>query len=110
MTRRSFTKTAAAGAAAFAILPVRSPAHSPRKGRMEFAVRGATHDHIFRMTQAVREGGGELAMIYAPEPDPIHGTRFLKENPDVPRAREEREVLESPDIKLVVTAAIPVDR
>jgi predicted dehydrogenase len=110
ITRRAFTKTAAIGAAAFAILPGRARAQAEGKGRMKFAVIGANHDHIFRMVQAVREGGGELAMIYAPEPDPIHGARFLKENADVPRAREEREVLEAPDIKLVVTAAIPVDR
>src|SRR3954468_16242976 len=109
LTRRSFTKSLAVGAAAFAILPGRARAQSG-KGRIKFAVVGANHDHIFRMTQAVRDGGGELAMIYAPEPDPIHGTRFLKENADVPRAREEREVLEAKDIPLVITAAIPVDR
>ena len=109
MTRRSFTRTIAGGAAAFAILPGRLRAQGG-KGRMRFAVIGANHDHIFRMVNAVRAGGGELAMVYVPEPDPIHGTKFLKENADVPRARDEREVLESPDISLVVTAAIPVDR
>src|SRR3954466_1918580 len=92
LTRRAFTKSLAAGTAAFAILPGRARAQSG-KGRIKFAVVGANHDHIFRMTEAVRAGGGELAMIYAPEPDPIHGARFLKENPDVPRARDEREVL-----------------
>jgi predicted dehydrogenase len=109
ITRRSFTKTMAAGAATFAILPGRLHAQSG-KGRMKFAVIGANHDHIFRMVNAVRAGGGELAMVYVPEPDPIHGTRFLKENADVPRAREEREVLDRSDISLIVTAAIPVDR
>ncbi len=109
LTRRSFTTTLAAGAAAFAILPGRARAQAG-KGRMKFAVVGANHDHIFRMVAAVRAGGGELAMIYAPEPDPIHGARFLRENANVPIAREEREVLEAKEISLVVTAAIPVDR
>ncbi|MES2694015.1 MAG: Gfo/Idh/MocA family oxidoreductase [Verrucomicrobiota bacterium] len=116
LTRRAFTQTLAASAATFAILPGRARAQAatanpaPGKARMKFAVIGANHDHIFRMTQAVRAGGGELAMIYAPEPDPQHGARFLRENASVPIAREEREVLERPDISLVVTAAIPVDR
>lgn len=109
LTRRAFTKTAAVGAAAFAILPGRLRAQSGG-GRMKFAVIGANHDHIFRMTQALRDGGGELAMIYAPEPDPIHGARFLKENAHVPIARAEREVLEHPEVKIIATAAIPVDR
>ena len=109
VTRRAFATTLATGAAAFAILPGRARAQTT-KGRIKFAVIGANHDHIFRMVQTVRAGGGELAMIYAPEPDPIHGARFLKENASVPVARDEREVLESPDISLVVTAAIPVDR
>jgi predicted dehydrogenase len=109
VTRRAFAKSVAVGAAAFAILPGHARAQAG-KGRMKFAVIGANHDHIFRMVAAVKAGGGELAMIYAPEPDPIHGARFLKENPDVPRARDEREVLDAKDISLVVTAAIPVDR
>ena len=109
LTRRAFAQKLALGAAAFAILPGRARAQSG-KGRIKFAVLGANHEHIFRMVAAVREGGGELAMVHVPEPDPIHGTRFLKENPDVPRAREERELLEAPGISLVVTAAIPVDR
>jgi predicted dehydrogenase len=109
LTRRAFSAKLAAGAAAFTILPGRIRAQ-PGQGRMKFAVLGANHDHIFRMVATIRAGGGELALVHVPDPDPIHGTRFLKENPDVPRARDEREVLEAKDISLVVTAAIPVDR
>ncbi len=62
------------------------------------------------MVQAVRDGGGELAMIYDSDPDPTHGAKFLKENSRVPRAREEREVLEARDIALVVSDALPAKR
>ncbi|WP_395741302.1 Gfo/Idh/MocA family protein [Prosthecobacter sp.] len=78
--------------------------------RLKFAVMGINHEHIFRMVQAVRDGGGELAMIYDPDPDPTHGAKFLKENAQVPRAREEREVFENKGISLVVSDAMPAKR
>lgn len=78
--------------------------------RLRFGVMGINHEHIFRMVQAVRDGGGELAMIYDPDPDPTHGARFLRENAQVLRAREEREVLENKGISLVVSAALPAKR
>lgn len=109
VTRRAFTGNVVAAAATFAILPGHVRAQSERS-RIKFAVLGVNHDHIFRMTATVRAGGGELAMLYVPDPDPIHGTKFLTDNPDVPRARNERELLERPDISLVLTAAVPVDR
>lgn len=78
--------------------------------RLKFAVMGINHEHIFRMVEAVRSGGGELAMIYDPDPDPTHGAKFLKENAQVPRAREEREVFENAGISLVVSDALPAKR
>ncbi len=61
------------------------------------------------MVKAVRDGGGELAMVYAPDPNPNHAARFLRDNPGVRQARSEAEVLEA-DIHLVVTAIRPADR
>lgn len=107
-SRRRFLQTAGAAAAAMIWLPGRAPGAG--KPRLRFAVIGIQHEHIFRMVQAVREGGGELAMIFDPDPDPTHGAKFLKDNPDVKRAREEREVLEAKDIALVVTDALPAQR
>ena len=107
-TRRHFLGQSAAALAVFAVLPGRSAQRV--KPRLKFAVLGINHEHIFRMTQAVREGGGELAMIFAPDMDPNHGAKFLRENSGVRVAREEREVLDAPDIALVVTEAKPAER
>lgn len=79
-------------------------------GRIRFALIGINHDHVFRMVQAVRDGGGELAMVYAKDADPNHSAKFFRDNPGVKQAREEREVLEAPDIALVVSAAPPAER
>lgn len=78
--------------------------------RLKFAVIGINHEHVFRMVQAVREGGGELAMIFAPDMDPNHGAKFMRENSSVKVARSEEEVLDSADIALIVTAAKPAER
>lgn len=62
------------------------------------------------MVQAVRDGGGELAMIYDPDPDPTHGAKFLRDNSGVKIARDEREVLDARDIQLVVSDSLPAKR
>lgn len=80
------------------------------KPRLKFAVIGINHEHVFRMVEAVRKGGGELAMLHAPDMDPNHGSRFLRENSSVKVARSEAEVLDSKDIALIITAAKPADR
>ncbi|OAI56573.1 hypothetical protein AYO49_04045 [Verrucomicrobiaceae bacterium SCGC AG-212-N21] len=98
------------GAGAAASIPRLAPAQATTTPRIRFAVIGINHEHIFRMVQALRDGGGELAMIYDPDPDPTHGAKFLRENSQVPRAREEREVLEARDIALVVSDALPAKR
>ena len=106
VNRRRFLQRSAVALTACSILPGRSRAQE-RKARLKFGVLGINHEHIFRMVEAVREGGGELAMIFADKPDPNHGAKFLRENPDVRRAREERELLEATDIALVISAARP---
>ncbi len=109
LTRRRFLRQAATAVTAFHLLPGRAGAQRS-KARLKFAVIGINHEHIFRMVQAVRDGGGELALIFDPDPDPTHGAKFLRENAGVARARTEREVLESKDIALVVTDALPAKR
>jgi predicted dehydrogenase len=109
LTRRHFLKRTGTAVAASSISLTRSRADNTQP-KLKFAVVGINHEHIFRMVQAVRDGGGELAMIFAPDMDPNHGAKFLSENPNVKRAREEREVLDTPDIALVVTEAKPAER
>lgn len=108
-SRRNFLRCVASALTANLVLPrlLRAKADSPR---IRFAVIGINHEHIFRMVEAVRGGGGELAMIFADKPDPIHGAKFLRENADVKQAREEREVLEADGISLVISAIRPANR
>src|SRR5262245_60867923 len=79
------------------------------KPRLKFALVGLNHEHVFRMVKAVRDGGGELTMALAEDADPNHASKFFRENPGIRRAREEKEVLEAPEISLVVSAIRPAD-
>ncbi|HEY1051706.1 MAG TPA: Gfo/Idh/MocA family oxidoreductase [Prosthecobacter sp.] len=106
--RRFFGRTASA-LLSCGLLPAFSQGQTS-KARLKFAVIGINHEHVFRMVEAVRQGGGELAMIFAPDMDPNHGAKFLRENSSVKVARTEAEVLESKDISLIITAAKPADR
>jgi predicted dehydrogenase len=81
------------------------PAGPPR---IRFGVIGLNHDHIYGQTQAVMRGGGELASFYAKEPD--LAAAFVKRFPSAKLARNEKEVLEDPATKLIVSASIPNER
>ena len=85
---------------------------APRQGsaspKIRFAVVGLNHSHIYGQTEAVLRGGGELAAVYAKEPDLL--AAYLKQFPQARTARSEREILEDDTIQLVVSAAIPDER
>lgn len=98
------------GAAALSVLPSRAqqPSAQPAKNRIRFAVIGLNHGHINSQTTAVLRGGGELAWVYAKEPELL--APFLKRFPQAKAARSENEILEDKSIHLVVSAAIPDER
>jgi predicted dehydrogenase len=105
----SSTRPARAGgpqAAAQSSSPAAAPAAAAR--RIRFAVIGLNHGHITGQTEAVLRGGGELALVYAKEPDLLSG--FTKRYPQARVARSEQEVLDDTSIQLVVSAAIPNER
>lgn len=81
--------------------------HAPRAS-IRFSVIGLNHGHIYGMTSALLEGGGELVAVYAREPDLLEG--FTRRFPDVKVARSEEEILDDPTIQLVASASIPVER
>lgn len=108
-TRRQFLRHTTAALISTSILSSSTHAASTTP-RLKFAVIGINHEHVFRMVQAVREGGGQLAMIFAPDMDPNHGAKFLRENSGVTIARTETEVLDAKDIPLIITAAKPAAR
>jgi predicted dehydrogenase len=118
---RSSIGTAAAGVAWSSTRPARaagpqaaaqssSPAAAPGAAarRIRFAVIGLNHGHITGQTEAVLRGGGELALVYAKEPDLLSG--FTKRYPQARVARSEQEVLDDTSIQLVVSASIPNER
>jgi predicted dehydrogenase len=78
------------------------------KRSLKFSVIGVNHDHIYVQVEAARRGGGELVSFYAKEPE--LAASFSKHYPDVKLAGSEKEILEDPSIKLILSASIPSDR
>lgn len=122
--RRTFIRNMSGTAAAMSVLPAASlgaqmsgvdtvepqaPAVSRNTSvRIRFSVIGLNHGHINSMVGAVIRGGGELAFVYAREPDLV--AQFTKMFPAVKVARSEAEVLEDPSTQAVLSAAIPDER
>jgi predicted dehydrogenase len=84
------------------------PAGLPANPRIHFAVIGLNHPHVYRQVDALTRGGGELVSFFAREPDLAE--TFSKKYPHARLARSEKEILESDDIQLVASAAIPDER
>jgi predicted dehydrogenase len=78
------------------------------KRSLKFSVIGVNHDHIHAQVEAARRGGGELVSFYAKEPE--LAAAFSKHYPDVKLAGSEKEILDDPSIKLILSASIPADR
>lgn len=105
--RRDAVKTVAAAAAVTAALAQR-PAGAQPVSRLKFGVIGINHGHIYGQCDSVIRGGGELTKFYAAEDD--LAAAFQERYPNVRRVRDERSILEDRQIKLVISAAIPVQR
>jgi predicted dehydrogenase len=111
--RRTFLKSSFyAGAAWSAVRHAPRSASAqdapPQPARIRFAAVGLNHGHITGQTEAVIRGGGELAWVYAKEPDLV--AAFTKRFPQAKVARSEQEVLDDRTIQLVVSASIPNER
>jgi predicted dehydrogenase len=94
-------RSASASAPETAPPPLRTP-------RIRFAAIGLNHGHINGQVDSVIRGGGELAWFFAKEPD--LAAAFAKRYSQARPARSEREILDDPSIKLVVSASIPNER
>ena len=79
-----------------------------RPPRIKFAVIGVNHSHINGQVQTVTRGGGQLVSFYAKEPE--LAAAFSKRFPDTKLARSEQEILDDPNIQLIVSASIPNER
>jgi predicted dehydrogenase len=76
-------------------------------GEFTFAAAYFDHGHIYGMINGLTEAGGELALIY--DPDPTRLEELKGKFPSVAVAESFEEVLNSP-IQLVASAAIPNQR
>jgi predicted dehydrogenase len=116
--RRAFLKSSLGTAAAAAwmgtregrVLAQAAPREAKPAGppRLKFAAIGLNHGHITGQCEAVIRGGGELVSFYAKEPD--LAAPFAKRFPQAKLAKSEKEILEDPSIKLVVSASIASER
>jgi len=74
-------------------------------GLFRFGVIALDHFHIFEMAASLEQAGAECKLVHDPDPDKL--AFFLKQHPDAVAARSEQEVLDSKDISLVASAAVP---
>jgi predicted dehydrogenase len=75
----------------------------------KFAAIGLDHRHMYEMAGRLLEHGCECAGYWTDgEPQPLDG--FIERYPHIPRVTDKRRLLEDPDVKLILTAAINCDR
>jgi len=108
--RRKFLGMAGSAAVISAV-----PRSAGRSGRaqktapkIKIGVIGINHSHIYSQVEAVQRGGGELVSFYAKEDD--LAAAFTKRFPQAARVKNDKEILESRDIQLVLSSAIPDQR
>jgi len=113
--RRKFIKASATGAVgvtAMSMMNNKASGASVLTGALpppiRFSAIGLNHGHIYGQVGAVIRGGGTLTSFFAKEPDLV--AAFSKRFPQAKLARSEKEILEDPEIKLVVSASIPDER
>jgi predicted dehydrogenase len=125
--RRDFLKTTVGSAAVMAALPDAAlgwtgradasstkvhhsaePVREKPPVRIRFAVIGINHPHIYGQVSAVENGGGELAYVYAKEPELL--AEFSKRVPHAKIARSEDEILDDKSVQLVLSSGIPDER
>jgi predicted dehydrogenase len=77
-------------------------------GEFTVAAVGLDHGHIYGMCNGLLEAGARLRWVY--DPDPAKVAAFLDRYPDAEAATSEQQALDDPEVQLVASAAIPVDR
>lgn len=77
------------------------------KGEFPVGVIGLDHGHIYGMCNGLTEAGATIELVYDPDPEKVR--QFLQAFPEARVAASKDEVYQS-DVKLIASAAIPVDR
>ena len=74
----------------------------------QFAVAYLDHNHIYGQTTGLVEAGATVTRVFDPNPAKI--LAFINKYPNAVVARSFKEILDDPNIHLVVSAAIPDKR
>jgi predicted dehydrogenase len=120
--RRKFLRETAIKASSFGLLPFVPNIDQPLKieenrpfsspipiePRIKFGVIGINHNHIYSMTTAIMNGGGELAAFYAQEDDLAQ--EFAKKFPTSKRVSSPDAIYDNSQLHLILSAAIPSQR
>jgi predicted dehydrogenase len=77
-------------------------------GEFPVGVIGLDHGHIYGMCNGLLEAGADIAFVW--DSDPAKIAAFQKTFSSAKTAESKERVLEDPSIKLIASAAIPVDR
>jgi predicted dehydrogenase len=80
----------------------------PPKYHIKFGVCGMSHDHIYGMVGAMQRGGGELVSAWGGEPDKL--AAFTKRFPNVKMVKTQEEIIEDPNLQLVLSSQIANER
>lgn len=78
------------------------------KGMYKVGVIGLDHGHIYGMCSGLKEAGADIVKVY--DPDVEKSVAFKKEFVEAEIVKSEDDILEDPEIQLVASAAIPVNR
>ena len=80
----------------------------PIAPRIKIGGVGISHSHIYGMVDAVVRGGAELVAFHSDEP--ALAAAFAKKYPQAKQVATEKEILEHPEIKVVLSSIIPDQR
>lgn len=73
-----------------------------------FAINGLAHGHIYGMLAGLVKAGATAVSVFDDDPKLLES--FAKKYPDIKVAESYEEILEDPEIELVISAAIPSER
>lgn len=80
----------------------------PASPGFDFATIGINHGHVYAQTSVMIEAGCRLKAFYGPEDD--LAAPYSEAFPEAKRVTDEREILEDPEIKLIIGAGILAER
>jgi predicted dehydrogenase len=88
--------------------PKGKPAPVCAAGEFSAGVIGLDHGHIYGMCNGLAEAGADIALVW--DSDPAKVAAFQKAFPSAKSAASKEAILDDPAIRLVASAAIPLDR